>query len=159
MTTRVLAPAWRIIDPDTFALDWPDGSGEQYPAALLFSGPSDRQILHNLQLTAEICGIPDPTADPLRRVINLERGGLKTAAGRVYLGPITTDGDTYRLTYGPTTDTTDYGIEFSVDDWLNRRTSPLDVIANAAGRLAAVGIRRLDAAALVELNAHTWRGF
>ncbi len=157
---KTFQPTW-LLEAETLTLTWPDGTAETWPLDALWPNAiTDRQLVHNLQLSAEICGIPDPSADTLRTLINLTRGGFCTPAGRMFLGPVQTTNQGFWIFWGPTTDSTVYGTRLTADDWHNRTTTTADIVANAAGRLRATGLtadRRAEAQTL--LNATIFRGF
>jgi hypothetical protein len=124
------------LENDQPTLTTPDGSTEPLDLAQLWPNEtSERQIIHNLQLAATICGIPDPTADTLRQLVNVTRGGFHTGTGRHFLGPVLPLPQGWTLTYGPTTDATVYGTTLTTDAWHNRYTTTPDILANAAGLL------------------------
>lgn len=159
MTPRSIRCVWSH-DPNGIAIEWPDTTRDVVdPATLFAAATTDRQILHNLQLTAAMAGIADPASDNLRQLLNTTRGGIKTPDGPRFVSRVAADPDGWSLTWGITVDDPSNGFRFTVDDW-SRRVSDLDdLLANAAGMIAYFGLRNDQAAALNRLNDTTFRMF
>lgn len=160
MIPRSIRPIWSLIG-ENLALDWPDTTRDFVdPAQLFVTEVTDRQILHNLQLTAALAGIVDPSADNLCQLLNVTRGGIKTPAGPRFVSEIVADPDGWQLNWGVTVDDVSNGFRFSADVW-NRRVSDLsDLVANAAGGLRHLGLTWSNpTAVLARLNSTTFRMF
>lgn len=158
MTVRSLRLVWTET-PEGIAIDYPDFTRETVdPARLLANELTDRQILHNLQLSATMAGIVDPAADNLRTLVNLTRGGIKTPAGPRFISRIIPEPDGWSLTWGITTDDPSNGFRLTRDQWENRFTDLDDLLANAAGMLTHSN-RRTIADALPLLNTTVFRSF
>ena len=160
MIPRSIRPTWSLVDSH-LAIDWPDTTRDFVdPAELFATNVTDRQILHNLQLTAALAGIVDPSADNLRQLLNVTRGGIKTPAGPRFVSRISAEPDGWALNWGVTVDDESNGFRFSADDW-NRRVSDLsDLVANVAGGLRHRGLTWSDPTAVLHaLNTTTFRMF
>lgn len=160
MIPRSIRPTWSIVDA-LVAIDWPDTSRDFIdPAELFATDVTDRQILHNLQLTASLAGIVDPAADNLRQMLNVTRGGIKTPAGPRFVSRIEADPDGWSLNWGITVDDVSNGFRFTADTWNNRVSGLTDLVANAAGALRHLGLTWANSTAvLAKLNTTTFRMF
>jgi len=160
MIPRSIRPAWSLVG-ENIAIDWPDTTRDFLdPAQLFLTDVTDRQILHNLQLTAALAGIADPSADNLRQMLNVTRGGIKTPAGPRFVSRILADPDGWSLNWGITADDDSNGFHFSTDVWNQRASGLADLVANAAGGLRHLGLTWADPqAVLARLNSTTFRMF
>jgi hypothetical protein len=121
---------------------------------------NDEQFRHNLRLAVRISGTQDLTSTAFLRMVNLDRGGIRTDTRNVYLNRISqlADGE-FTVTYGFTADDASYTTVINTE-YLSGSDDNVDfIVSNIAAFLRCHGMTAFNQAAIDAIQATTFRGF